>query len=152
MSGKQMTDVGDVLAFIQAGKAVFTLKSMKTSNRFTYRVKESNDGKVFFVSLMTGTDNEAHYSYIGVIREDSEFRHTTKSKVSEDADSFRAFSWFWRQVSSGSGSPLNPAVEFWHEGKCGRCGRLLTVPESIDRGIGPECAKLTPTKQVEMAV
>jgi len=27
-----------------------------------------------------------------------------------------------------------------HEGKCGRCGRKLTVPLSIETGIGPECA------------
>jgi hypothetical protein len=31
-------------------------------------------------------------------------------------------------------------VEFWHEGKCCRCGRKLTVPASIASGIGPECA------------
>jgi hypothetical protein len=29
-----------------------------------------------------------------------------------------------------------------HEGKCGRCGRLLTVPSSIESGIGPECSKI----------
>jgi hypothetical protein len=28
-----------------------------------------------------------------------------------------------------------------HEGRCGKCGRLLTVPESVETGIGPECAK-----------
>ena len=27
-------------------------------------------------------------------------------------------------------------------GACGRCGRPLTVPSSIDRGIGPDCAAL----------
>lgn len=27
-------------------------------------------------------------------------------------------------------------------GRCGRCGRRLTDPESIRRGIGPECAAL----------
>jgi hypothetical protein len=31
------------------------------------------------------------------------------------------------------------AVEFWHEGKCGRCNRKLTVPSSIESGFGPEC-------------
>ena len=32
-------------------------------------------------------------------------------------------------------------LEVWHEGRCGRCNRALTVPESIASGIGPECAK-----------
>jgi hypothetical protein len=31
--------------------------------------------------------------------------------------------------------------EVWHEGKCGKCGRALTVPSSILTGIGPECSK-----------
>ena len=30
----------------------------------------------------------------------------------------------------------------WHEGRCGRCGRKLTVPESIEAGYGPECINL----------
>ncbi len=29
-----------------------------------------------------------------------------------------------------------------HEGRCGRCGRTLTVPESVTEGIGPECRKI----------
>lgn len=33
-------------------------------------------------------------------------------------------------------------VEVWHEGSCGRCGRKLTVPSSIETGLGPECAEL----------
>jgi hypothetical protein len=30
----------------------------------------------------------------------------------------------------------------WHEGSCARCGKKLTVPESIESGFGPECVKL----------
>lgn len=37
-------------------------------------------------------------------------------------------------------------VEIWHEGKCGRCGRQLTVPESIESGFGPECVKMIGSK------
>lgn len=33
-------------------------------------------------------------------------------------------------------------IEVWHEGRCGRCARRLTVPESILIGIGPECAEI----------
>jgi hypothetical protein len=35
-----------------------------------------------------------------------------------------------------------PNLEIWHEGRCGRCGRKLTVPESIHNGYGPECIHL----------
>ena len=30
-------------------------------------------------------------------------------------------------------------LRVYHEGKCCRCGRTLTTPESIKKGIGPEC-------------
>jgi hypothetical protein len=38
-------------------------------------------------------------------------------------------------------------VEVWHEGKCGKCGRALTVPSSILTGIGPECSKSYQTRK-----
>jgi hypothetical protein len=44
-----------------------------------------------------------------------------------------AFGWAWRH-------PDSDKLEVWHEGRCGRCGRRLTVPESIESGLGPECA------------
>lgn len=37
--------------------------------------------------------------------------------------------------------PKNGSVRVLEESVCGRCGLALTNPESIDIGIGPECAK-----------
>jgi hypothetical protein len=40
------------------------------------------------------------------------------------------------------GDPLAAAKAYALEsGRCALCGRVLTVPESIERGIGPECAR-----------
>jgi hypothetical protein len=36
--------------------------------------------------------------------------------------------------------PLPGSVDVLHSGRCGRCGRTLTTPDSIERGLGPECA------------
>ena len=36
--------------------------------------------------------------------------------------------------------PMPAELEVWHQGSCGKCGRPLTVPESIASGIGPVCA------------
>jgi hypothetical protein len=47
-----------------------------------------------------------------------------------------AFAWFWDRLRNGN---LPEQVEVHHEGRCGRCGRALTVPESIESGFGPEC-------------
>ena len=58
------------------------------------------------------------------------------SKIGEDADSAKAWRWFDANLQAGR---VPEQLEVWHEGRCGRCGRALTVPESIERGIGPEC-------------
>ncbi len=58
---------------------------------------------------------------------------------SDSAPSTRAFRWFVENLLARGA--VSEKVEFWHEGKCARCGRKLTTPESIQRGLGPECAE-----------
>jgi len=134
--GAQLKTRDEAVQFIQAGNAVFTLVSKKTGARFTYKVTESDDGKLFFVGVLTGPDNTSDYSYLGIIRA-GVFMQTAKSRIWPGAPSYDAFAWFWKQLDKPA---LPDTLEVWHEGRCGRCGRPLTVPESIERGIGPECA------------
>lgn len=131
--------------FVTAGSAVFTLRSLKTGTHFTYRVTRSTieDGRppVWFVSVLTAPET---YSYLGIIRSRrvlgelsaTDFVRTAKSAIGDDAPSRRAFAWFWERVDR---FPI-PELEVWHCGTCGRCGRELTVPESIATGLGPVCA------------
>lgn len=140
----RFTDPAQVRAFVLGGNALFTIMSVGTGTRFTFRVRASEDSGeragrgVFFVSLLAGPDNEADYAYLGIIPKDDplSFRLTAKSKAGEGATSVKAFRWFWNQVGQGR---LPATVEVWHEGRCGRCGRTLTVPSSIESGFGPEC-------------
>jgi hypothetical protein len=144
----QLTSFADTCKFIFAGKARFTIVSSATQTRFTYQVtrKESEfKGKVsviYFVKVMTGTDNESSYTYLGFFREGQGYVHGVKSPISADAPSAKAFSWFMRGMLSQQGQEVFSKIEFWHAGMCGRCGRTLTVPGSIEMGIGPECAGL----------
>ena len=124
------------LAFMMAGNARVTFKSKTTGTRYTFRVRVSEDGKVHFVSLLTCSDNEASYSYFGYIRRGVFFHGGAKAKVGRDAESVKAFEWVYRNLLVGE---MHNALEIWHEGRCGRCNRALTVPESIEIGIGPEC-------------
>ena len=39
-----------------------------------------------------------------------------------------------------AGSEMPAGLEVFEEDRCGRCGRELTDPVSVERGIGPECA------------
>lgn len=133
----RLETVESVRAFMTAGNATLTLRSLKSGHRFTFKVKGSDDGHVAFVGLLRGSDNENDYTYLGLIRNGA-YEHGRKSKVTSDAPSARAFFWFHSVVMSLAALPS--MLEVWHEGKCGRCGRKLTTPESVARGIGPECA------------
>ncbi len=137
MESARLLDHVSVKQFILAGNATFTLVSKKTGVRFTYSVR-SQDGKPAFVSVLSGSDNESDFTYVGCIFRQIEFRLTKKSRFTSVTPCVRAFSWFWYNLSKGQ---LPEQVEFWHEGCCARCGRKLTVPESVSSGFGPECAK-----------
>lgn len=136
-----ITDPAHAREFILAGKAKVTLVSKTTGARFTYKVSKPKDGEdngFRFVSVLNGPDNWQNYAYFGYIRRGVFFHGGAKTRVRYDAPSAKAFAWAWQKIVSGI-IPEN--LEVWHEGKCGRCGRTLTVPSSIASGIGPECAR-----------
>lgn len=116
-----------------AGHATITIKNPATGNRFTYRVDQKDGEKFWFVELLAGPDNETSYMYLGVIRAAGKFELTRKSRAGWDAPSVLAFGWLTHHWEDGR-------IEVWHDGTCGRCGRKLTVPESVASGIGPTCA------------
>jgi len=140
----------DSKAFILAGKAIFTALSEKTGTRFTYKVVKAKENhstskEVYFCSVLTGSDNEADYKFFGSIIKNKSinslnFKWSTKSKgISPIAPSVLAFDFIINKLIVQN--KTNNNLHIYHEGRCGRCGRLLTVPESIENGIGPECIK-----------
>jgi hypothetical protein len=136
----QLTDVRSALQFMRAGKACITLRSKKTEARYTYRLTQSEDGNAIFVGLLNGPDNSTDYKYLGRIAREIFWagrKVPRPGDITADAPASRAFAWTWKKLVQGT---LPEQLEIWHEGACGRCGRKLTVPASIARGFGPECA------------
>ena len=125
-------------AFVLAGNAKFTLVSEATGARFTYRTRKADGSPMWFVNVLTAP---SLYTYMGVIGETTPLRHTQKSKINAKAASAVAFKWFWGHMILRAELP--PKLQFWHEGKCGRCNRSLTDPVSIARGLGPTCAEFS---------
>jgi hypothetical protein len=124
----------DALKFIFAGNSTVTFLNSKTQNRFTYHVKKAKDSNLFFVSVLTGPEQ---YSYLGIVS-NGIYKHGKKSNFNTGIQSEKVFSYVLNKLKTES---LPECVEVWHEGKCGKCGRQLTVPSSIETGIGPECIK-----------
>lgn len=136
---------GEAIAkFALAGNATLTVRSIATGTRFTFKIQAATSPGVWFVRLLAGADNTGDYRYIGFIRERRFHHGGRKSFAKAEAPSVVAFGWFCRQAlfPSQLSQQLADKVEVWHEGICGRCGRKLTVPESIESGLGPDCANL----------
>ena len=142
---KRITDPEQAYKVLLAGNCYFTLKSAATGSRFTFRVATPKSAKIkgerfWYVNLLNGSDNTHNYTYMANLKEISDgelrFWQTAKCMVGPDAPSSKAFTFLLRCLQA---KQLPPGLEIWHEGRCGRCGRLLTVPRSINLGIGPEC-------------
>jgi hypothetical protein len=152
----RMDDPAVVAQFLYAGNATVTLLNTVTGVRFTFNVVAPRDkvtgeyqtgAGLYWVKLLNGPENVADYTYMGTVVPakiepkvvGTGLRATKGSKVAADAPSFKAADWMLRLLASGM--PMPAGLEVWHEGKCGKCGRRLTVPESVAAGIGPVCRK-----------
>jgi hypothetical protein len=144
----RFTDAISARQYLQAGKATITLLSKKTGNRFTYRVTTPCDRETgepvtdgtLMVGVLSGPNNDSDYQWLGRISRGIFWvgrKNPKPGEISRDAPSAKAFDWAWRMFLRGQ---MPEQLEVWHEGSCGRCGRKLTVPESVARGFGPECA------------
>lgn len=126
-------DAATVREFIFAGHATFTLKSQRSGDHYTFRMSRADGKPLWFLSLLTAP---GVFTYVGVV-EDNALRLTRKSRYTPEAVPVQAFSYFLGHLMRRGA--IAPHLEVWHEGACGRCGRPLTHPESIARGIGPDC-------------
>ncbi|HXE07158.1 MAG TPA: DUF6011 domain-containing protein [Acidobacteriaceae bacterium] len=124
--------------FILAGNSTFTIVSTRTQTRFTYRVRKAEDKDLWFVKVLGNADSPG-YHYIGMITDQRRFKLTRGSKLASTSTPVVGFTWLFQRLSLG----IQPKdIEFWHAGRCGRCGRQLTTPESVAAGYGPDCLGL----------
>jgi hypothetical protein len=152
----RLTTRADVRRFMEAGNATLTIVS-RTGTRFTYKCGRPRTGSEYdaarapvFVKVLTGPDNENDYQYLATIfRADGKYPegelryvHSRKSRVGPKAPSAQALEWLVGVLNLGitdRRADMPAACEVWHEGRCGRCGLKLTVPESVASGFGPDC-------------
>ena len=138
MSGKLLSPDA-IRAYIEGGNATVTLRDIEEDIGYTYKIKQvRGEDEKFFIAFLKGPDNESDFTYIGMMV-DGWFRATRSSKLSIDSLPSKLFIQLLDGLHEGQ---LPVSLEVWHEGKCARCGRKLTVPESIESGFGPECASL----------
>lgn len=127
-------DINSIETFVFAGCAIFTIENIQNGKRCTYKVAKK--GERLFVSALVGPSNTQNYIYIGMAKNKT-FTRTKSSNFTEESQQFRGFSWLYQKITKKEELPA--IIKFHHAGYCGKCGRLLTTPESVESGYGPVC-------------
>lgn len=141
-TGRPVLNIGP--EFLRAGDAVFTVAN-PSGDHYTYRLafppERDGDRRDFaFVSLLFGPDNESDYAYLGCYHpSQASVRLTAGSVFPTDSKPVRVLRWAVEVIHGQR--PLPAGYSIRHEGRCGRCGRTLTEPRSLECGIGPECRR-----------
>lgn len=144
-----ITDPKKALAYmLQPNTNIITFQSAKTGERRTFRVKPMDKAAVaengvqdqrFFVSFLSGPENTRDYTYLGQIL-NGKFTLTQKSRatgINEQTPSFVIFKAAFETLMTMTVMPK--MLQVTHSGRCGKCRKALTVPQSVNDGFGPEC-------------
>ena len=131
--------VANRLFDIRTHNGFVSMVSKRTGEHRTFRVWTQSEESDFMpgrrlVGLLSGPDNESDYIAFGVLSESGDVVHLWKKHKQSE---------FFRWVSAALLDPdrFVDRVEFSFDGRCRRCNRLLTCPESVESGIGPVCSE-----------
>lgn len=138
--------------FVLAGQSVFTVdipqqfqNSWLSKPHYTFKITQKEASAQFpeswFVSLLSGPDNISDYQYLGMLLPfNGRLKLTKASKMRDDSVPVVLFNRICHNIWENSLDKVeNLGFGVYHNGKCGRCGRVLTTPESIRAGLGPIC-------------
>lgn len=117
---------------------VVTVQNTASGKHRTFRIRTQPDNAKFapgqrILALLTGSDNNTSYTQIGWVQPSGaitlwpKFRTEGYNKLIDVL--LRIDYW------------QNRGFKYMYEGRCCRCFRRLTTPDSVTAGIGPECAK-----------
>lgn len=124
------------LNFLLGGRARFVLKSLKTEKSFSYSIKKIKNYYAVY-------SKQKHSGYLGALTFIKGKLRFRPNPMVHAIPAAMAFAWYVENINSLD-------CELYHQGACSMCGRALSDPESIEKGIGPVCAeKLAEAKHQE---
>lgn len=123
---------------------IYTMVSGKDGSHRTFRIRTQASDATFgagkqVISLLTGSDNYEDYTQVGFVI-DGHLKTWKKSKGTMFEKCCQALVSFLRGGAAAAAYKAN-GYRVEESRHCFRCHRLLTTPESIAAGIGPECIK-----------
>jgi|GEM_PF-1767808 len=140
-----MTAGGGRVIFTLAIPPSFYKQHAECKSHYTYRVifRDANNEwpESWFIHLLSGPDNVSDYQYLGMLNpETGAVKLTRKSRMTDKAWPVRLVRRVFAALWAGKDDQIEQAgFELMHSGRCGRCGKMLTRPDSIEIGLGPTC-------------
>ena len=127
----------DSVSPVLTHNGMLTIENTKTGQHRTFRIKTQKPDASFapgerIVSLLIGPDNEDDYFQFGFVKLDRII--VWKKSRGTIYDTYAKM--LMRPVHY-----KNKGCTYRFDTRCRMCNRTLTVPTSIDSGIGPKCAE-----------
>jgi alkanesulfonate monooxygenase SsuD/methylene tetrahydromethanopterin reductase-like flavin-dependent oxidoreductase (luciferase family) len=121
--------------------AILTVKSATTGEHRTFKISTVPPDANFapgkrVLALLTGPDNTSNYTPFAFV---NEFNIMVWAK--KRGTIFQRYADVLLDLMNGGVRYAGRGFTMHEARCCRRCNRLLTTPESIAAGIGPECAK-----------
>ncbi len=123
--------------------AIVTIRNPATGDHRTFKVSSNRQG-TRFVSLLTGSDNQSDYTAFAIVGSGAydKIAFTFKKYKTQPGDKKTQ----WEKFTDLLNRPLHyqneRGLEYHISTRCRRCNRVLSVPRSIQTGLGPECEKM----------
>ena len=118
--------------------ATITILNKESGSHRTFRIKTVRKGKLQgkqIVEVLVGPDNEASYQGFG-------FANEAEISVWRSKQSMKPVAALIEHCLGIKKAKFSDKFEMQYSKNCCRCNRKLTTPESIAKGIGPECEKM----------
>lgn len=128
--------------YCMGGNAIVTLTS-PTKIHHTYYIrapwKEDKNDFSNDIRFVYHRESNGRWSYVGEICNDgTKFRKTKSSRYWQHDKIFKGAVYIVKMMNYDFDTPM----KLHHEGCCSRCGKQLTDPISIERGLGPKCYRI----------
>ena len=140
MSNKHQIDSSVILDILKTetnGKGgMFTIKSIKTEKEYTYKINRTFFKDKWYSHIFVET-NYLDFTYLGSYSNGV----ITNKKIVNISPSAIAIGYILNCLEKGLFDYVNERTEFYHLGKCIKCGKTLTDTNSIKLGLGPTCSK-----------
>jgi hypothetical protein len=149
-------DAAAFRSFIFQGKALFTLENKEKGTHITFRVKspkrrrgEEEDLTLFDIEAKALNDGYSGMRYIG--RLNRKARTLKESgRIEKDHPGLLTLKWLMRNWNNLEQFEEDGKLGMYHLGICCKCGMTLTVPESIENGIGPHCKRYREDRSIKI--